>query len=90
MLDANGHLLQPDEDESPEEELARAREAEVWRLAGAFNRGEVNATRSGEEPAQTLTECFAAYVAPRADAVSRLFHQTRRPASWQWPPTGSS
>jgi protein arginine N-methyltransferase 5 len=30
------------------ENAQRAKEAELWRLAGAFRRGEVNATRSGK------------------------------------------
>lgn len=34
--------------EDPEEAAERFREAESWRLAGCFKRGEVNATRSGQ------------------------------------------
>jgi len=33
--------------EDPAEAAERFREAEMWRLAGCFRRGEVNATRSG-------------------------------------------
>lgn len=49
MLDANGDhdLAGP----SPEEEAQRAREAELWRMAGCFKRVEVNVTRSDETQA---------------------------------------
>ena len=46
MLDGRYDSL-ADGAEDPEEAAQRMREAELWRFAGAFRRGEVNATRSG-------------------------------------------
>ena len=53
MLDSQGQFMLDDGNNdaagmTPEEEAQRAREAELWRMAGCFKRVEVNVTRSDE------------------------------------------